>query len=356
LALYGKGSSGYENIENKTYHYAEILLGDKKNYKYWSILHHENNNLDFAFFTKPDASDWKSIMVLKENGNVGIGTTDPGAKLEVNGDIRASGTIRGGGDYAAYENRNGGIKTWTLTTPDWGFYYGPEYGSWLNIHGDLAIMPTSGEAPSPDAKPATGRLYVAGNVGIGTKSPSERLEVAGTVKAAAFDLNGDVITSWPAGGGAGDGHSLDAADGDPVDAVYVDNDGNVGIGTTIPGSKLDVAGELYVTSAGESIFRYNTAGDIYLFIEPKYISDTDSYVRIGAYDNNGDMGYRNIVIPSGNVGIGITKPARKLHVNDVMRLQPRSSAPSSPSMGDMYMDSNDGKLKVYDGSTWRACW
>lgn len=35
-------------------------------------------------------------------------------------------------------------------------------------------------------------------------------------------------------GGTADGHSLDADDGDPVDAVYVDSDGLVGIGTTFP--------------------------------------------------------------------------------------------------------------------------
>ena len=43
-----------------------------------------------------------------------------------------------------------------------------------------------------------------------------------------------------------DGHSLDAADGDPVDAVLVDDDGNVGIGATNPSAKLDVRGTLQV--------------------------------------------------------------------------------------------------------------
>ena len=43
------------------------------------------------------------------------------------------------------------------------------------------------------------------------------------------------------GGGTGDGHSLDAADGDPTDVVYVDNDGHVGIGTTSPIAPLHVA-------------------------------------------------------------------------------------------------------------------
>ena len=48
-------------------------------------------------------------------------------------------------------------------------------------------------------------------------------------------------------------------------------------------------------------------------------------------------------------------PAGKLHVTDVLRLKP-SSTPSSPSEGDMYMDSTTHKLMVYDGTTWQACW
>lgn len=41
---------------------------------------------------------------------------------------------------------------------------------------------------------------------------------------------------------AQDGHSLDASDGDPVDAVYVDGSGNVGVGTLTPTQRLTVSG------------------------------------------------------------------------------------------------------------------
>lgn len=59
---------------------------------------------------------------------------------------------------------------------------------------------------------------------------------------------------------------------------------------------------------------------------------------------------------SDSVGIGTTDPQRALHVNDVLRLEPRTTAPSNPSEGDMYMDGTTHKLMVYDGAVWQACW
>ena len=55
---------------------------------------------------------------------------------------------------------------------------------------------------------------------------------------------------------------------------------------------------------------------------------------------------------TGNVGIGTSAPARSLHINDVMRLEPRSSAPASPASGDIYFDSDSNELCLYDGSSW----
>lgn len=51
-----------------------------------------------------------------------------------------------------------------------------------------------------------------------------------------------------------DGHSLDAADGSPVDAVFVDHLGRVGIGTNQP------SGTLEVSAATPSIFIQDTSG------------------------------------------------------------------------------------------------
>ncbi|MFH2096048.1 MAG: hypothetical protein ABIJ16_10115 [Bacteroidota bacterium] len=59
---------------------------------------------------------------------------------------------------------------------------------------------------------------------------------------------------------------------------------------------------------------------------------------------------------TGNVGIGVAAPAQKLHVKDVMRLEPRLTPPVGAGEGDMYYSSLDHKLKVFDGTLWRDCW
>ncbi|MBD8490977.1 hypothetical protein IFO69_19650 [Echinicola sp. CAU 1574] len=63
-----------------------------------------------------------------------------------------------------------------------------------------------------------------------------------------------------------------------------------------------------------------------------------------------------IISEDENVGIGTTTPKRKLHVKDVLRLEPRNNAPENPEKGDMYMDNISNKLMVYDGTQWQSCW
>ncbi|MCK4512793.1 hypothetical protein KAW64_13695 [bacterium] len=62
--------------------------------------------------------------------------------------------------------------------------------------------------------------------------------------------------------GAGDGHSLDADDGSPVDALYVDSEGNVGIGTTSPDRRLHVEDGLRVAGSAQTVtFDMSVSGD-----------------------------------------------------------------------------------------------
>jgi len=78
----------------------------------------------------------------------------------------------------------------------------------------------------------------------------EDLFVPGVINTPTNPVDWTMLKNVPAGfadgaddvGGAGDGHSLDASDGSPVNAVYVDYKGDVGIGTTAPANRLTIGG------------------------------------------------------------------------------------------------------------------
>ncbi len=89
---------------------------------------------------------------------------------------------------------------------------------------------------------------VNGNVGIGTTSPSQKLDVNGYIKGTGVCIGDDCRTSWPTGTVSGSGTSGYIAkwtSGSAIGSSAIYQSGsNVGIGTTLPGKKLDVSGEI----------------------------------------------------------------------------------------------------------------
>ena len=114
------------------------------------------------------------------------------------------------------------------------------------------FLNTSGDAQTKD-----GALNIMGNVGIGTTGPTHKLDVRGPLRIDQGASN-DI---WIQGGSATSGTSRNLAilgikssdelrlnyDGEYTGGVRIQGsktiiDGNVGIGTTSPGAKLDVQG------------------------------------------------------------------------------------------------------------------
>jgi len=121
---------------------------------------------------------------------------------------------------------------------------------WLEIEVNSEVM-----APRRELVSAPYALHSHDSDFLGDEAASEYtldedLSTPGSINNPSNPVDWTMLKNVPAGfadgaddvGGSGDGHSLDAVDGNPVDAVYVDASGNVGIGVTAPANRLTVSG------------------------------------------------------------------------------------------------------------------
>jgi site-specific recombinase XerD/cytoskeletal protein CcmA (bactofilin family) len=148
------------------------------------------------------------------------------------------------------------------------------------------------------------------------------------------------------------------------------SNGFVGIGTTTPTFKLDILGtgqntlkvkstdtsttgfsEVSIYNNNEtSLFEVgvNNSGSTYN-ANSGYLWMYNSYpLRFGTANTE-----RMRIAAGGSVGIGTTNPSYTLDVNGALRLNP-SSAPTG-SNGVMYYDSSSSKFRCYQNGSWADC-
>jgi len=124
-----------------------------------------------------------AVARFDSSGNFGIGTASPFDKLDVLGNARIS---------------NSNISA-TSTTLRIGAYSGnnlTSYGAAIKSFHNFAANSDADLAFFANADNERMRITSAGNVGIGTDSPSTKLEVVGNIKADSFIKDGGVSNQF----------------------------------------------------------------------------------------------------------------------------------------------------------------
>jgi len=192
----------------------------------------------------------------------------------------------------------------------------------------------------------------SGNVGIGTDSPNQLLEISKngspvmrlnsskTTNGAAGDSIGRI--EWRGSNNAGNGAGIKAAidtsattttqrdfnilfktsnnvgSGEPETRMQINANGNVGIGTTSPASKLEVYGGNSGTNDVDRYVRFKASNGEKRF--DFYMGGTGNASSLGMYTSDGTT--KNVQIAAGgtsyfnagNVGIGTASPNRQLSI------------------------------------------
>ena len=338
-------------------------------------------NRDIIFLSDSAGSD--IAMVIKEAGNVGIGTTTPATSLHVSG---------AGAEIFRLERNTSQINDWAFRISD-SAISGVTSAS-LQIHpvtsdADFYISPTTGAN-------TIGLLVkgTSGNVGIATTSPRYLLDVWGDVAlGTTTDTNTPVLYVDSGDSNVGVGttvptaktHILQTA---AADAFRVDDESsdttpfkitdsgkvNVRVVTTNTSSaNLDVSG----STAGEDSLRLRGGDNEETFTSNQIVmsfgggvnythaiktrhrsnADVGNYIDFYLWDSGVDatqdigtkrvlslQGTGNVLIENGNVGIATTTPDRKLTVQGGGSVcsSGDASCPTTETAGDLYATTRSG--------------
>ena len=326
---------------------------------------------------KGGADDNESLLYIENTHSTG-GTQYPSAMFTNTYGNHSFGTV------AEFRIQNGSgadrpsiLFTNGITTNNWSVGQGV-----YSANDNFAIGFRTGH-PGVVSAWADPKLVIltSGNVGIGTNSPNEKLEVSGKVyiESQGVDWNettpgltrgalhfdpvgngaantGNAITfgaSDHSNGGVADAGIYTRSDGTYGSKMYfattdsyavgsktammIDNAGNVGIGDTSPSTKIDV----YQSTVGIGVADFRHVNGNRILINPSY-NYYDAYNHIFRGLNGTDT--HMTIDLNGNVGIGTTSPtAAKLVVSSNTAPQLLIKCPSGgSSIAQILLEENSG--------------
>lgn len=295
-------------------------------------------------------SDLTNIVTARTN--LGLGTFAVANSLDL-GSASATGII----DEARFANRSGvtsGTQYTKVTVDGKGFVTNGSQISSGDVTTALGYTPASASASTQWNTSGTTINYTNGFVGIGATGPSLSLHVAGvngfpatsgttqtgslrvgstvSQRVLDFGVNGATSTAWM------QSTTMNSL-GDANNLAINPNGGNVGIGTTSPAAKLEVAGDVRLPDAavvqfgptwGTGVLNFQNGPTTAAIVDVpnnKIVNNLGKYYTaatapgvFGTQDNFNLQFHTNsinrmTIDTTGNVGIGTVAPLVPLQVN-----------------------------------------
>ena len=226
------------------------------------------NDGSYSSFDFRVESNNNTHMLFVDSGNdkVGLGTSSPDTTLDITS-AGANGMVI---NTDTNDTSNSGRIFFRNSSGSYSMY---KVGGYLRVNSGATAGSSSG---------GTNLISIGSNVGIGTTTPSEKLEVSGKILATGGQVRaGSYLEGFPSFSFANDtdtgmfsdtANQLEFSTGGSS-RLTIDSSGNVGIGTSSPAQKLHIEGNIC------RLDKVGTDGGYYLY-------DSSNNFRFALFDNN----------------------------------------------------------------------